>query len=508
MGNGIWTPGGPELKDLAIEWHPSPALDIIPAAPAQASLQPVPIRETTRRKEKKRFALPIIIDGETESVAVMACPDTGSFESIIPLELAKQLGLQVSPVEESFALANGKVVKSLGIATVRCSFGTPGVVKAEASKRLKFTVHVFETLAVPAIIGSSFLDETETFTKHRDRLVEQRVTALQSLRVCSIGKPRKGLVCRLDSFVGCANADTGSDLDLVSPKFVHQRGLKIRDDIYMILEFADGSTGRTRGSIDVRFAIGNVDNERGFVPRGSELDLEFFILDDLTSDILVGQDTLEEMHVISENGDLVIDSVPQPGLSDCNIIRHIGSVERTAISALRTVKKIFSRQDTHSPSLVVDIENPEDDLIAMQRENARREAEATGAAYKCEFPDCTAPPFQAQYLLNSHANIHSSARPHHCPVDGCPRGQGGKGFKRKNEMIRHRLVHEMPGYVCPFCPDGEQKYPRPDNLQRHVRVHHSYDKDDPLLRAVLAERPEGTNRDRRRRGLYSSNGST
>lgn len=33
-------------------------------------------------------------------------------------------------------------------------------------------------------------------------------------------------------------------------------------------------------------------------------------------------------------------------------------------------------------------------------------------------------------------------------------------------MIRHGLVHNSPGYVCPFCPDQQHKYPRPDNLQR------------------------------------------
>lgn len=86
--------------------------------------------------------------------------------------------------------------------------------------------------------------------------------------------------------------------------------------------------------------------------------------------------------------------------------------------------------------------------------------------YICPWANCNAAPFQTQYLLNSHANVHSSARPHFCPVKGCARSEGGKGFKRKNEMIRHGLVHESPGYVCPFCPDREHKYPRPDNLQR------------------------------------------
>jgi hypothetical protein len=144
----------------------------------------------------------------------------------------------------------------------------------------------------------------------------------------------------------------------------------------------------------------------------------------------------------------------------------------------------------------------------------------TTGVYICPWANCTAAPFQTQYLLNSHANVHSSARPHFCPVKGCPRSEGGKGFKRKNEMIRHGLVHDSPGYVCPFCPDREHKYPRPDNLQRfvmphpnatipadglipgrHVRVHHvDKDKDDPALRDVLSQRPDGPSRGRRRRG--------
>ena len=71
----------------------------------------------------------------------------------------------------------------------------------------------------------------------------------------------------------------------------------------------------------------------------------------------------------------------------------------------------------------------------------------TSSTFKCTFSGCIAAPFQTQYLLNSHANVHSSNRPHFCPVADCPRGPGGKGFKRKNEMIRHGLVHQSPGYI-------------------------------------------------------------
>ena len=123
---------------------------------------------------------------------------------------------------------------------------------------------------------------------------------------------------------------------------------------------------------------------------------------------------------------------------------------------------------------------------------------------------------------SAHANVHSENRPHYCPVSGCARSEGGKGFKRKNELIRHGLKHEGPGYICPFCPEREHKYPRPDNLQRytfsqnvekhntyfffncrHVRVNHiDVDMNDPRLREVFAQRCEGGSRGRRRRILF------
>lgn len=43
-----------------------------------------------------------------------------------------------------------------------------------------------------------------------------------------------------------------------------------------------------------------------------------------------------------------------------------------------------------------------------------------------------------------------------------------------------------------------------DHYHRHVRVHHvDKDKDDPLLRDVLSQRPDGPSRGRRRRGVTS-----
>ena len=64
-------------------------------------------------------------------------------------------------------------------------------------------------------------------------------------------------------------------------------------------------------------------------------------------------------------------------------------------------------------------------------------------------------------------DLDHGQRLHYCPIKGCSRSEGGNGFKRENEMIRHRLVHSSRGYMCPFCNNPEHKYPRPDNLQRY-----------------------------------------
>ncbi|EXJ61222.1 uncharacterized protein A1O5_12014 [Cladophialophora psammophila CBS 110553] len=153
-----------------------------------------------------------------------------------------------------------------------------------------------------------------------------------------------------------------------------------------------------------------------------------------------------------------------------------------------------SRPHTKRPSVSQSKPQPEasSDAAALARFSL--------GPYKCTFEGCTAAPFHTQYLLNSHMNVHSNTRTHFCPIKDCPRGPGGLGFKRKNEMIRHGLVHTSPGYICPFCPDQQHKYPRPDNLQRHVRQHHANeDRHDPRLREVLDQRTDGSSKAGKRR---------
>ncbi|KAI1170120.1 hypothetical protein F4777DRAFT_595490 [Nemania sp. FL0916] len=494
------------------------------------------------RKQRRRYGLPIIISSDTDAVQIMTCPDSGSDENIISLELVNRLGLKIHDSGREireFSLANGKIIEAVGQVTAQCSFGAgpPSDVSI-----LDCIFHVFQSLAVPVIIGMQFLEQTETLSKHRDRLVEQIIPSMQALRVNSVGKPRKHLICRLDTHVGCASADTGSDLDLISLGFARSRAFNIEPGLEQ-LEFADCSLGYTSGVIKASFSVGNLSDVNGFSPYGGVVDLEFYILEGLNTDILVGQDTIDELDVFSLHTEFFIPSISKLGESDVNIIRHIGTVERFASNFMNKVKdktlSVISRQNTESP-----IDFAAELSLEDQRENARREAawseikkltgltklraeddeaarilkfeerrksrlksNSTSAAiansaggtsadnttrsqddtFVCTFQSCTEK-FQTQYLLNAHATVHSSERPHFCPVRGCPRDRkGDKGFKQRSGVVRHyEFYHVLLKYACPFCSSSKRGYTRRDHLKHHVRRYHA-DKDvnDPVLQEVL-----------------------
>ncbi|KAK4161518.1 hypothetical protein QBC43DRAFT_323465 [Cladorrhinum sp. PSN259] len=525
---------------------------IEPTVP-NAHLTPSPPKRTIRIPRRK--VLPMLLGNHKSPVNVIACPDTGSEHNIISAEAAKLLGCRIEPPTDSddkFCVANGQEVGAVGRVVTDWSFAAGAGWDGPA---LECVFHVFSTLAVPVIMGLHFLELTETYTKHKNRLIDEPFPAAPAIRVNSVGRPKRDLVCRLDGYVGLANVDTGSDLDFVSDKYARARGFSIEEAYHEVM-FADGSTGVTCGVFRVSFAVGQVPDEASpFVARSEPIEIEFFILENLSSDILIGQTTIEELDVFNAHPDSFIASSPRLGESDVNIIRYIGKAEKLMTGMLAKFNRNSQKKGAETET-----DNAQRWALEDQRENARREAATvrimglTGDAkaraqadegeriaryqrkrsqrklqdsdavsvsslaldipsprsdtdtdtidsppyygineheymYICPHSGCNVAPFLTQYLLNSHLNSHSSARPHHCPVSGCPRAEGGKGFKRRNEMMRHRLIHDAPGYICPFCPEPDHKYPRPDNLQRHVRVHHiDKDLDDPLLLDVLAQR--------------------
>ncbi|KAK3387543.1 hypothetical protein B0H63DRAFT_159574 [Podospora didyma] len=345
-------------------------------------------------RKSKRLVVPIVIEGSSGCIKVTACPDTGSDKNIISQTLALDMGLVVNPSqgEEKFEMANGRIVEAIGEVTARCSFEAGG--GKGNSTALECLFYVFRTLAVPAILGLEFLAETETHTKYRDRMVEELIPPGQVLRVNLINKPKRHVVCQLDTFIGCASTDTGSDLDLVSPRFVASRDLHIEPVIHQI-QFADGSYGLTEGRVSGSFSVGHYDEVSGFTSRGEPTEIVFYLLDNLTSDILLGEDTVVDLDIFNRHSDSFLPSLPEVGMSELNIIRYIGKIEGVVSGVLQSTTDFLKRKGSKYPELF-----PSADTSALreplglkqQRENARREEQECNGTI-------SSPTIVEQYLL-------------------------------------------------------------------------------------------------------------
>ncbi|KAK3681002.1 hypothetical protein B0T22DRAFT_523786 [Podospora appendiculata] len=228
-------------------------------------------------------------------------------------------------------------------------------------------------------MGLEFLSSTETHTKHRDWLVEQVIPSAQALSVNSVGRPGRNLICRLSSYIGLASADTGSDLDLVSLQFASTRAFHMEPALHQI-QFADGSMGFTSGIIRARFSVGSVSETKGFVPSGETADRDFYVLQSLTSDIIVGQETLEMFGVFRTHADSLIPGSLTLGMSDANIIRYIGKLERKVTNAVKGTKQVLKMIILGNDAASTTTNDPaaasESLGLDAQRENARRELES------------------------------------------------------------------------------------------------------------------------------------
>ena len=230
---------------------------------------------------KFKMDLPMIVHGSS----CVSRPDSGSEENIMALNLASQLGPSVdgSPEhQKEFRLGSGKIVKAVGRVSTDCSF-----VKGPAvSLRCKF--YVFNNLTWPLIMGMSFLEGTEMLSKNRYRLQPQATPPSASSKNCILNNPKRRLLCIVAAEPILASADTGSEVNLISLAYCRKQGF-VTDPVdpdKSSIQFADGSVSYLSGSVDLTIMLGHVE--------GIRLKATFYVLEDLTCDILLGEDLLNE----------------------------------------------------------------------------------------------------------------------------------------------------------------------------------------------------------------------
>jgi hypothetical protein len=225
--------------------------------------------------------------GENE---VSAFPDTGAAANFVSLQYVKSHGLNIDRKSSSLVkLGNGSTVSTLGTTTSLFSFAGE-----KAAHTLLF--NVLRTSVYDVVLGSPFLQATETLTRYAHRIGRRCREAL-SHRVCALGASQR-VSGRLNGIHMDATPDTGSDVSLMSASFAARHRLKINTDKHhrVLLEFADGSTARATGLVEnVEWAYGDT----GFPYR-----MDVYVLPELSVDLLLGYDFLHDTNAfVAYEGD-------------------------------------------------------------------------------------------------------------------------------------------------------------------------------------------------------------
>ena len=256
---------------------------------------------------------------------MIACPDTGSEENIISADLVRSLGLPIREFTElqagspsktrQFVLANGNTMEAIGEVEVLCAFGNRPY---PLSSCIRVIFNVFLQLAAPIIIGMCFLEDTETMTKHRDRLI--RVPSYEPVRVYSMGRLKKELMCFVDKQLTFGLPDTGSEIDLMSTQFASERRLKVEEKRECI-EFADGSFAIASGVVKAKLSLD--EHASATAPI-----VEFLVLENLIHDVLLGEKSIEEFEIFTKHQNSVLSTMGPGTASELNWIRLAGNFER------------------------------------------------------------------------------------------------------------------------------------------------------------------------------------
>jgi hypothetical protein len=286
-----------------------------------------------RMQRLKRF-LPMFLDGSRYDTT----PDTGSLENAISADETRRLGLKITAKGRQFLMGNGSMAISLGIVRIKCAFalGEPCVTWQ--------SFNVIDNLAVPVIIGKAFLDLSKTMTLHQHRLEAVWTSAKKAFRVMHLNRPRQLVRCYVNGKLVHANPDTGSEVDLMSPFYARKNALKIEalEEGEDWVQLADGSTAKLLGKTQVDLDIhdGRYRSPTGYICQSRT----FYLLDGLSTDVLLGDEALCEMHVFTEHEDSFVESNGCGLPIEMNLITWFDKRARQMSDTLAALSSVTAKQ--------------------------------------------------------------------------------------------------------------------------------------------------------------------
>ena len=301
----------PSLDEIERFQYPTRA----PTLPQRGSDEAVPVNGQSHRQKRQKLDLPMII----HNVPLITRPDSGSEDNVLVVDLMSRLSLSLDTSIEHrkvYRMADGTTIKALGRVSLGCAF------TKDPDVQVFCVFYVLRHLIHPIIMGMAFLSETETLSKYRHRLHPRSKPIAGPLQVCSLSSPKRRLFCIIDPEQHVlANADTGSEVDLISADYAKRRGFDISpiEPTESSVQLADGTITFLKGKVELHLKVGH--------RNGPSFQVVFYVMQDLTCDLLLGEDILDETDAFRTHGDalLIEEGDDVPGI---NAILWLNVVER------------------------------------------------------------------------------------------------------------------------------------------------------------------------------------
>ena len=340
-----------------------------------------------------RRYLPMILNGNN----IGAQHDTGAEGSnFMTSRLAQSLKLHVRTKEsdrKSFSMGTGKVQRAIGRVRASCAFAK------ESGTKMKCWFHVLPKLASPLIMGSQFLRDTKTMSHFTHRLEDQSPSTPSVPMVnliSSTQQAKRRLVAFIDDRETYINADSGSHLDLMSSAYIKNFGYNLdrRRECRKRLQLADGTAAETIGQVKAELTLHD----------GSTYLKMFDVLPGLTSEVLIGEDTLAELEIFTEHEGSFIDVLCGERHFELSILSYLGCLNGFLVRKLNLSNRrsqaeyqcelslgpsrVFGTDINLSVSLAKEQDDKmmealhEQDLDAERRQRETRRLEASGAVLK------------------------------------------------------------------------------------------------------------------------------
>lgn len=255
------------------------------------------------RKSMRRVVEP---PGFINNHQISALPDTGAARNMMSAAYARKHKIPIHQGSEycrSFKLANGRTIRSRGIARATWSFND------SQGKTYDLEFHILADCPCDVLVGARFLQETETLSLHRHRLRKRNVSPRDIRFVNLCGSPSQFLLGLLNGESISALPDTGSEVNLISEKYARDHGLIIYtdDDSRGLLQFADGTTQEALGRVTAKWAFkDDIDNP---------MNVSFEVLAECAYDVILGQEILYQHEAYSKHRTCLVDVElePEPG---------------------------------------------------------------------------------------------------------------------------------------------------------------------------------------------------